>query len=78
MEVSVEVHKIIKFIIYVTIILLFLIQVNGGVLINRTNYQRSQFNVHFIRYQKSTDILGIVNQFVQYAQKYFQYVFIPI
>ena len=78
MEVSVEVHKIIKFIIYDTIILLFLIQVNGGVLINLTNYQRSQFNVHFIHCQKSTDVLGTGNQFVQYAQKYFQYVFIPI
>ena len=34
--------------------------------------------MHFIQCEESTDILGIVNEFVQYVQSYFQYVEIPI
>ena len=34
--------------------------------------------MHFIQSEESTDILGIVNEFVQYVQSYFQYVEIPI
>ena len=45
---------------------------------NETNYQGCQFDVHFIQYQTFTDILGIVNEFAQYVQNYFQYLYIPI
>ena len=77
MEVSVEVHKIIKCTIYSTTFF-----TSGGgfddVLVNRTNYQGCQFDKSFIQYQTSTDISGIVNEFVQCDQNYFQYVYIPI
>ena len=45
---------------------------------NRTNYQGCQIHVHFIYCQTSTDNSGIVNEFVQYVQTYFQSVYIPI
>ena len=73
MEFPVEVHKIIKFTIYNTIFFTSSGSV-GEVVVNRTNDQRSQFDVHFIQCQTSTDISGIVNEFVQYVQNYFQYV----
>ena len=34
--------------------------------------------MHCIQCQTSTDILEIMNEFVQYGQNYFQYVYIPI
>ena len=34
--------------------------------------------MHFILCQTCTDILGIVNEFVQFVQNYFQYVYIAI
>ena len=34
--------------------------------------------MHFIQCQTSADIWGIVNEFVQYVQNGFQYVYIPI
>ena len=37
---------------------------------NQINYKGCQFDVHFIPYQTSTDILGIVNEFVQYVQNF--------
>ena len=49
----------------------------GEVVINQTNYQECQFDVHCIHCQTSTDILGIVNEFAQYVQNYFQYVYKP-
>ena len=74
MEVSVEVHKIIKFPIYLTIYF-----TSGGgvdkVVVNWTNYQGYQFDL--IQFQISTDISGIMNGFLQYVQDYFQYVQIP-
>ena len=45
--------------------------------LNQTNYQGCQFDVHCIPCQTSTEILGIVNEFSQYVQNYFQYVNIP-
>ena len=48
------------------------------VVVNETNYQGCQFDVHFIQSQTSTDILRIVNEFVQYVQVYFQYLYKPI
>ena len=53
MEVSFELHKIIEFTIYDTV-------------------------VFFLTSGTSADISGIVNEFVQYVQNYFQYVYIPI
>ena len=44
----------------------------GEVVINQTNYEGCQFDVHCIQCQTSIDILGIVNVFVQYVQNYFQ------
>ena len=49
----------------------------GEVVVNQTNYQGCQFDVHFIQHQTSTDISGVVDEFVQYVQNYFQYVYIP-
>ena len=46
--------------------------------INRTNYQGCLFAVHLIHCQTSTDILGILNEFVQNVRNYFQYVYTPI
>ena len=40
--------------------------------------QGCQFDVYFIQCQTSTDILGIVNEFIQYIQNYFQYLYITI
>ena len=39
---------------------------------------KDKFDEHFIQCKTSTDFLGIVNEFVQYDHKYFQYVYIPI
>ena len=50
----------------------------GEVVINQTNYEGCQFDVHCIQCQTSIDILGIVNVFVQYVQNYFQDVYIAI
>ena len=50
----------------------------GEIFIDQINYQGCQFDVNCIQYQASTDNLGIVNEFVQYVQNYFQYVYIPI
>ena len=63
MEVSVELHIIIKFTMYNT----FFASAGrvGEVVVNQTNYEGCQFNVHFIQCQISTDISGIVNGFVQ-------------
>ena len=49
----------------------------GEVVVNRASYQGCQFDEHLIQCQKSTDILGIIDEFVQYDQNYFQYVYIP-
>ena len=73
MEISVAVHKIIKFAIYSTVFFTS----DGGVddvlvVVNRTNHQGCQFDVHFIQCQAFTDISGIVNEFSQYVQNYFQ------
>ena len=43
-------------------------EVFGEVLVNRTNVQGCQFDVHFSQCQTSTDISGIVNQFVQMSR----------
>ena len=78
MKVSVEVRKIIKCAIYSTV---FFFTFGGGiddVLVNRTNHQGCQFDEYFIQCQTSTDISGIVNEFDQYVQNYFQCVYIPI
>ena len=66
MKVSVEVHKIIKCAICSTIIF----PSGGGigdVLVRLSLIE-----------QITTDISGIINEFVQYVQNYFQYVYIPI
>ena len=78
MKVSVEVRKIIKCAIHSTV---FFFTFGGGiddVLVNRTNHQGCQFDECFIQCQTSTDISGIVNEFDQYVQNYFQCVYIPI
>ena len=78
MKVSVEVRKIIKCAIHSTV---FFFTFGGGiddVLVNRTNHQGCQFDEYFIQCQTSTDISGIVNEFDQYVQNYFQCVYIPI
>ena len=78
MKVSVEVRKIIKCAIYSTV---FFFTFGGGiddVVVNRTNHQGCQFDEYFIQCQTSTDISGIVNEFDQYVQNYFQCVYIPI
>ena len=78
MKVSVEVRKIIKCAIYSTV---FFFTFGGGiddVLVNRTNHQGCQFDEYFIQCQTSTDISGIVNEFDQYVQNYFQCVYMPI
>ena len=75
MKVSFEVDKIIK----CAITILFSPSGGGvdGVMMRlsliKKNYQGCQIDVHFIQCQTSTDILGIVNEFVQYVQNYFQY-----
>ena len=81
MEVSVDVHKIIKCAIYSIIFF----PSGGGVhdvsvrlSLIKKNYQWCQFDVHCIQYQTSTHILRIMNEFVQYVQNYFGYVYIPI
>ena len=48
------------------------------VVVNWTNYQGWEFDLHFIQSETSTDISGIVNEFVQCVQNYFQHVYIPI
>ena len=81
MEVSVAVHKIIKYSIYSTAFF-----TSGGVcwwrigevVVNQTNYQGCQFDVHLIQCRTSTDILGIINEFVQCDQNHLQYVYVPI
>ena len=82
MEVPVEVHKIIKYNIYRTVFFFYFRSRCcwrvGEVVINQTNYQGCQFDVHFIQCQTSTDISGIVNGFAQYVQNYFDYVYILI
>ena len=78
MKVSVEVRKIIKCAIYSTV---FFFTFGGGiddVVVNRTNHQGCQFDEYFIQCQTSTDISGIVNEFDQYVQNYFQCVYMPI
>ena len=78
MKVYVEVRKIIKCAIYSTV---FFFTFGGGiddVLVNRTNHQGCQFDEYFIQCQTSTDISGIVNEFDQYVQNYFQCVYMPI
>ena len=78
MKVPVEVRKIIKCAIYSTV---FFFTFGGGiddVVVNRTNHQGCQFDEYFIQCQTSTDISGIVNEFDQYVQNYFQCVYIPI
>ena len=78
MKVSVEVRKIIKCAIYSTV---FFFTFGGGiddVLVNRANHQGCQFDEYFIQCQTSTDISGIVNEFDQYVQNYFQCVYMPI
>ena len=44
------------------------------IIVYQANYQGYQIDVHFIECQTSTYVLGIVNEFVQYVQNYFQYV----
>ena len=44
---------------------------------NRKNYQECQFHLQLIQCQTSTDILGMMNEFVQYVQNYFQYAYLP-
>ena len=46
--------------------------------VNPKNYPGCQFDMDFIQCQTSIDIFGNVNDFVQYVQNYFQYVYIPI
>ena len=78
MEVSVEGHKII---LYGTAYFYFEWRCwwrVGEVAVNRKNYQGCQFDEYFIQRQTSTDILGIVNDFVYCDQNYFQYLNIPI
>ena len=78
MEDFVEVRKIIKCTVYSTVFFLFEVKVLmtfGEVVVNRTNYQGCQFDVHFIQCQTSIDISGIANEFVQYVQNYSQYVY---
>ena len=77
MEVSFEVHKVIKFTICNTV---FLSSGEGvdEVVVNRTNYQGCQFDLHFIQCQTSTDISRIMKAFVQYVQIYFPSVYISI
>ena len=79
MEVSFDVHKIIKYaIMYNTVFSLQVVIKFGKGVVNQTNYQGFRFDVHFIQCQTSTDILVIVNEFVQYVQNYFQYLYITI
>ena len=75
MEVYFQVDESIKFTTCNTV---FLFQVMLGEVVNRSDYQGYQFGVHFIRCQKPTDILQIVNEFIQYVQNYFQYVYTRI
>ena len=80
MKVSVEVRKIIKCTIYSTV---SVFTSGGGVddVLVRLSLMKQiicQFVVHFIQRQTTTDISGIANEFVQYVQNYFQYVYIPI
>ena len=58
MEISLEVDKIAKCAIYNTVFSL------PRLSLIKKNYQGCQFDVHFIQCQTSTDILGIVNEFV--------------
>ena len=81
MEVSVEVHKIIICTIYNTVFFF----ASGGVVDNMlvrlplVEEIIKDANLTCISLcQTSTDIWGIVNEFVQYVQNYFQYVYIPI
>ena len=65
--------------------LLFTLTLGGGVddvrvcevAVNWTNYQGCQFDEHFSQCQISTNISGIVNEFVQCDSNYFLYVYIP-
>ena len=81
MKVSVEAHKIKECTIYSNFFFYFRYRYWWNVNevdVDRTNYPGCQFDVYFIQCQTSTDILGIMNDFVQYVQNYFQYVYIPI
>ena len=72
MEVSVVVHKIIKFAIYSIFSLWVEVLMKcGEVVLNRKNNQGCQFDVHFIQCQQSINISEIVNEFVQCVQNYF-------
>ena len=80
MEVSVEVHKIIKRAIY-SIVFSFrwrCLWSVGEIVVNQKHYQGCQFDVDCSQCQTSRGILGIKNDFVQYIQNYFQYVYIHI
>ena len=50
----------------------------GEVVVKWANDQGCQFDEHLIQCCTSTDISGIVNEFVQYDQNHFRYVCIPI
>ena len=76
MEVSVEVHKIIKCTIHITA----LFSTSGGgvddVLVRLSLMEQiikgCQFDEHLIQCHTFTDIVVIVNEFVQFDQNYFQ------
>ena len=79
MEVSVEVDKISKCAIYNTVFF----PSGGGdddVLVKLLLIKQITKDVNLMCFQcqTSTDILGIVNEFVQHVQNYFQYLHIPI
>ena len=76
MEVSVKVHKIIKFTIYNTVLL---IQVKVLVrLLSIEQLIKNASSMCISLSQKSTDISEIMVEFAQYVQNYFQYVYVPI
>ena len=81
MEVSVEVDKIIKCAIYNTVFFPSGGRVNDMLVrlsLIKQFIKDKKFDVPLIQCQTSTDILEIVNEFVQYVQNYFQYLYIPI
>ena len=68
MEIYFEVHKIINFTTYNTVFFYFRwwCWCNvGEVVVDGANYQEFPLDVHFIPYQTSTEISGIVYEFVQ-------------
>ena len=75
MEASFAVHKIVKSAIYDSVFY-FRWRYWWWGLVNRANYQGCQFDVHFIQWQTSTDILRIMTEFAHYIQNYFQNVYI--